>query len=298
MQEVICVICKTNKNTKVLYQEKLNLRKINSKTFSARRTPDRNHFRFLKCKKCGLIFSNPILSTAKINSLYSRSTFNYKLEAEYLKKTYWEYFSKYIDPKTIKKLKILEIGCGNGFFLEKLREMGAQDVYGIEPGIPSVLKARNDIKKNIKINVLRKGIFSEKYFDIVICFHTLDHVVNPNEFLEISKSFIKKNGKLLFIVHDTDGLSVKFFGEKSPIFDIEHIFLFNKNNLRLLLKLNNFKRIKVFAVSNKYPLNYWIYLFPFPQVFKKPLLSMLNLTRVGNLPINISAGNIGIFATK
>jgi len=46
---------------------------------------------------------------------------------------------------------------------------------------------------------------------------------------------IYRTGRKHFIVHDTKGLSVKIFGEKSPIFDIEHIFLFNKLILYLIL---------------------------------------------------------------
>lgn len=298
MREIICAICKTNKNTKVLYEEKLNLSKITSKTFSARRTPDRSHFKFLKCHKCGLIFSSPIISTTKINSLYSKSRFNYKTESEYLKKTYWKYFSKHIDPKKIGDLKILEIGCGNGFFLEKLLDMGARHVYGIEPGRPSVQKSRNDIRKNIKVSILKKNLFPKSFFDVIVCFHTLDHIVDPNDFLNISKSLLKTKGKVIFIVHNTQGLSVMLFGEKSPIFDIEHVFLFNKQNLSHLLKLNNFKSVKTFDVTNKYPLSYWIYLSPLPLSFKKKLLKFLKRTKIGSLPVSINAGNVGVFASK
>src|SRR3989338_9806014 len=113
MIDTKCAICGNNKNTKVLYKENFKLDKLNANTFSARRTPDRAHYRLLKCDRCGLIFSNPILSLNKINSLYFKSDFNYDLESEYLKKTYFKYFKKYLLNQDIKSKKVLEIGCGN-----------------------------------------------------------------------------------------------------------------------------------------------------------------------------------------
>ena len=112
MIDTKCAICGNNKNTKVLYKSTFSNKKINPKTFSARRTPDKIHYRFLKCEKCGLIFSNPVMEKEKMNLLYSKSDFNYDCESEYLKKTYFKYFKKYLIKNITKTDKILEIGCG------------------------------------------------------------------------------------------------------------------------------------------------------------------------------------------
>src|SRR5258708_1364252 len=105
-------------------------------------------------------------------------------------------------------------------------------------------------------------------FDIICCFHTLDHIVNPNLFLANTYVLLKKGGKIVFIVHDTDGLSVRLFGEKSPIFDIEHIYLFNKNSLGRLFKKNHFIVDEIFSVKNTYPLTYWLRMSPIPKLVK------------------------------
>lgn len=294
----ICAICKSNKNTKILYKKNLDKSKINSKTFSARRVPDKVHYRFLKCVKCGLIFSNPIFDEKKINFLYRESTFNYILESKFLRKTYWQYFKETIGTKNLKKINILEIGCGNGFFLDELIKKGAEKVYGIEPGKSSVGKASEQIKKYIKISLLKKGLFPNEFFDVILCFHTLDHVIEVNKFLKITYDLLKTNGKVMFIVHNTNSLSAKFLGERSPIFDIEHIFLFNSLNLNLLFRQNKFKNTKTFNVKNTYPLNYWIYLFPISLSTKKTIQKLLSFARINLLPITLSAGNLGIIGEK
>lgn len=293
-----CAICGNNKNTKVLYKSSFVKNKLDAKTFSARRTPDRLHYRFIKCDKCGLIFSNPILDKKEINKLYFKSGFNYDLESEYLKKTYFKYFKKYLSTKDIKSKKILEIGCGNGFFLQELKDNGIKNIYGIEPGKESVKKANAKIRNNIKVNILRRGVFLKESFDIILCFHTLDHIPDPNKFINIVYSLLKKEGKVFFIVHNTNGLSVKLLKEKSPIFDIEHVYLFNNLNLKQIFEQNKFSNSQVFDIKNTYPLKYWLRLFPLNKNIKSFLLKLLILLKIDLLTIKINAGNIGIVATK
>lgn len=298
MRKTFCAICENNKNTKVLFESTLGNKKLNSNIFSARRTPDRLHYRLVKCQNCGLIFSNPILDLNKINSLYLKSDFNYSGESEYLKKTYFKYFQKYLSIKNLKDKKILEIGCGNGFFLQELMDKGIKNVYGIEPGIESVNKAPLKIRNNIKVDILKEGLFAKENFDIILCFHTLDHIPYPNRFLEIVYSLLKKGGQIFFVVHNTNGLSVKLLKEKSPIFDIEHIYLFNRSNLAKIFTKNRFNNTNVFDISNTYPLSYWIKLFPIPILSKTIILKLLKLTKIGLIPVKLNAGNIGIVAVK
>jgi len=297
MMYLRCALCKNRENLKVLYKENFST-SITKKTYSARRIPDRAHFQFMRCVSCGFVFSNPIFDTEKIHELYKKSDFTYVCEAEYLKKTYGRYLQKIIKGKNVRKLNLLDIGCGNGFFLEEARRFGIRNVYGLEPGKLSIDKADPAIKKNIIVDILKPGLFKKETFDIICCFHTLDHVVDPNEFLRITYDLLKKGGSVFFIVHNTDSFSAKLLGEKSPIFDIEHIYLFNKKNLSKIFAKNHFFNIKVFNIVNTYPLSYWVRLFPFPKIIKTPLLNLLAFVKINSFPITLRAGNIAIIAKK
>ncbi len=298
MKTLVCAICGNNRNAVVLYRANFEDKNLNEKTFSARRTPDRIHYRFLLCKKCGLIFSSPILSSERIKKLYKKSDFTYSNEAHYLANTYGYYLEKVLPESGRKNLKLLDIGCGNGFFLEKAKLMGVGHVFGVEPGKESVKKARSDVRKNIKIDVLRPGLFGKNYFDVICCFHTLDHVIDPNDFLKTVNNYLKPGGKILFITHNTSGLSVRLFKEKSPIFDIEHVYLFNPNTLSIVFIKNKFKKIKVFNLKNTYPLSYWLRLLPFSKDLKDILIPIFQKLKFLNIPLSLKAGNIVIIAEK
>lgn len=293
-----CAICGKSQKLIELYPKNFSSKKVTAKTFSARRTPDRIHYRFVKCLNCGLIFSNPILPSNEIEQLYENSGFDYTLEASFLKKTYGYYLQELLSNFPNKSLSLLDIGCGNGFFLEEAREMGVSDVYGIEPGKPSVMTAQKWLQKRIKIGFFNNRSYKKNTFDIVCCFHTLDHIVDVNTFLQNVYTVLKPGGKALFIVHNTDGLSVKLFRKKSPIFDIEHIYLFNKKTLAQIFEKNKFTIDKTFDIKNRYPLIYWTRMTPIPKSLKNILLRTLRMTKISNMPLSLRAGNIGIIAQK
>ena len=297
MQQLHCAICGKKEKTVILYKARFDKKNITPATFSARRTPDRMHYQFLNCLKCGLIFSSPIFNEKEIKTLYTGSTFDYGQESEYLKKTYGKYLQDTIKDVDGKQ-KLLDIGCGNGFFLEEALERGIADVWGIEPGKKSIKSARNDLKRRIINSLYKSTLFSPQTFSIITCFHTLDHIPDPNVFVKAVYNHLRKGGRALFIVHNTSGLSVKIFGESSPIFDIEHIYLFNKKTLQKLFEKHKFRSIQVFDVINTYPLRYWWRMVPLPKTIKSIFEKIITSSFLGNIPISIPAGNIGIIAEK
>lgn len=298
MIKLKCAICGDKQKLRTLYPANFDADDLSFKKFSARRIPDGRHYRFVECQRCGLIFSNPIIETEKIDKLYEQSEFIYQSESNYLKKTYGGLLSEAIQTLDVKNPKLLEIGCGNGFFLEEAQRLGIKDVYGIEPSFPAVKQAKAGIKKRIKVDILKPGLFKANSFDLVCCFHTLDHIVYPNKFLETAFKYMKKGGRIIFVVHDTQGLSVKLFGEKSAIFDIEHIYLFNKSNLEKIFSKNGFSVTGVKDIMNTYPLGYWFKMVPFPKLLKRFVGIVFERTGIGSLALSLKVGNIAIFATK
>jgi SAM-dependent methyltransferase len=298
MTDIICALCAEKQQVKILYPATFKEEEMSTKTYSARRIPDKIHYRIVKCKKCSLVFSSPILSPKKMSLLYGKSACNYKDQIPYLIKTYFKLVEQ-IKNDLPKNPKILEVGCGNGFFLKALSDINfTKNVFGIEPSSKMVLEADPVLRSKIKVNIFKPDLFPKDNFDLILCFHTLDHMFDPNEFVRGVYTMLKKNRYVIIVVHDTEGLSVRLFGEKSAIFDVEHIYLFSKKTLRDMFERNSFKVLKVFSLINNYPLNYWVRMSGFPNFVKKYVNSAFNVLGIGKKEVSIPAGNIALIAKK
>lgn len=290
-------MCGKNQQIRELFPATFTENSIKKDIYSARRLPDKIHYRLVKCQNCGLIFSSPIFPRSQIANLYRQSLCNYQEQVPYLIKTYLTIIRK-LRQRLPKEPKVLEVGCGDGFFLEALVKYGIKDVYGVEPSFKMVALAKKELRKRIKIDVFKKNQFPQNYFDLILCFHTLDHLIDPNGFVAGAFSLLKKGGYVATVVHDTDGLSVKVFGERSPIFDIEHIYLFNKKNLREMFSRRGFEIIDVFNLVNTYPLSYWLRMSGLPLFLKNIGQRMLSVAKLSKINLSLAGGNIGIVARK
>lgn len=297
MKNLACAICGENTPFEVLYPANFQREHIGKDLFSARRSPDRCHYRMVRCRKCGLIFSNPILEENIIHQLYKESHLTYGQEIANLKKTYGNYLENIINFMP-RRNNLLEIGCGNGFFLEEALNIGFKNVWGVEPSVDAVSKASRKIRPFIKINNFQPELFKNKYFDIICFFQTLDHIINPNIFLKDCFKILKKQGIIFCIVHNSGSVLAKILGEKTPILDIEHPYLYNKITLKKIFEKNNFEVVKVMDIANEYSLGYWTKILPFGIFFKNGVEKMIALFHLEKIKLKIKAGNIGVVARK
>lgn len=278
----------------VLYKKNFRDEDLNADVFSARRTTEHFHYEMVKCQKTGLIFSRHILDDNSLNALYKDSVVTFGEQTEFIKNDYWRPIKDYVGKWN--KGRSLDIGCSNGFFLEVLKDNGYAEVHGVEPGEEPKKIARADVRDNIVTGFYGPGLYPDNYFDLVTCFQTLDHLSDPLGMLKNMYNSTKSGGHVYMIMHNTKALQARLFGEKSPIIDVEHIYLFNKENLPELCKKAGFKVVSVFDVKNGYPYSYWVRMAPLPlKGMWKGIFKMLGLY---NKILAINAGNMGIILEK
>lgn len=295
MIQTRCAICETDSADQELYDETLGQAAATFQRFSARRTPDRVHYRIVQCRECGLLRSNPILPDGELARLYQGSTMTYLDEAAFAGSTYAHYLRRYMTFAPGKD-RLLEIGCGNGFFLEQALALGFHEVHGVEPSRQAVELASPQLRNNIRNDIFRDGLFPAGYFDVVCAFQVFDHMAHPNEVLQACNRTLKPGGVALFINHDSGAFPNRLFGERSPIIDVEHIYLYNRETMRHIFSKNGFDVLDVFPVRNRYPLSYWCKMAPLPSALKSRLLGFLQGSRLGQWTMSLKAGNLGLVA--
>ncbi len=288
-----CLFCE-NSPDKVLFPEKLHDSSFTGFSFSARRERQREHYRIVRCEKCGLIRSDPIIDLNTIDNLYTESSCLSQHEIPYAAKTYAKLTSKLLKKYSPNRIQsLLEVGCGTGFFLKEALGMGLKEVLGFEPSRDCCEKADATVDGLIINSVFDSDMIDGKTFDLICSFHVFDHLPNPRKTIASLSQHLSANGMLLLVVHDVESLSAKILGDYSPIFDVEHIYLFSKNTIKILLENADFKTLETGSLTNTYPLEYWMRMAPFISTLRKFFPQNL-----AQLPVSLNAGNLYILAQK
>ena len=79
--------------------------------------------------------------------------------------------------KLKKNCKILDVGCGKGFFLKDFKDiMPNAKVFGADISSYAINKSHPKIKNNLKITNCTKLPWKNNYFDLVVSFNTLHNL--------------------------------------------------------------------------------------------------------------------------
>jgi ubiquinone biosynthesis O-methyltransferase len=95
-----------------------------------------------------------------------------------------------------KNKKVLDVGCGTGFFAFHAAKKGAK-VLGIDYAEEGINIAKKKYKhKNLKFEKLDAKEIKEK-FDIIVLIGVLEHMDEPFEILRLLKSKLNPKGKII-----------------------------------------------------------------------------------------------------
>ena len=196
------------------------------------------------------------------------------------------------------KKRFLDIGCGNGFLLEKAIELGWEEVFGIELSKNAVNKANSSIRKNIYNESFESNNYRDNNFDVIFFAMVIEHFADINKCLSEVKRILAPGGCLIVISHDEQHFLSKILKDRHPIINDEHVCVFNKITLMRILTKHNFKINKIKSLKNIYPVQYWLKIVPLNNFFANFFVFILNFFGLGNINLGIRAGNIYCIAKK
>jgi len=286
-----CAICQTAGDSSELHAANFSAQALNPEVFSARRLPDRVHYRMVRCNTCGLVRSDPVAHPDLIAQLYQRSEFTYASQTEDLRRTYGRYLRR-----LGRKGSLLEIGCGNGFFLSEALDQGYAEVHGVEPSSDAIAHADERVRKQIVCDMMRPGLFPPASFDVICLFQVFDHISDPRAVIEECVRILRPGGLILFFQHNIHAVSARLLGKLSPIIDIEHTFLYSPQTLARLCALCGLQTIDSGAALNTYSLAYLVHLLPLPLSLKKITIAAMEKTPIGRVRLRVPLGNMYLVA--
>lgn len=241
----------------------------------------------VKCKKCGLIFSNPMPIPNNIQDHYGVFPEKY-WEGDYFNSidNYFQWqinkFKTLISYET--DFKVLDIGSGIGKAILAL-ERNNFKAYGVEPSRQfyeySIQKMGLDRNK-LNCEKIEDVEFDEGCFDFIILNAVLEHLYKPSVTIEKALKWLKKDGLLYIAVPSARWLTNKFInyyyklifsnyvGNLSPMSEPYHLYEFDLNSFYENSLINNYKIVSFdYHICNTFLPNSLDFIF-------KPLMKFTN----------------------
>ena len=139
-------------------------------------------------------------------------------------------------------LKLLDLGCGNGEFLEIVRGCGWEAV-GVEPDPKAVAHAHAK-----GLNVERGGIEvfrqDQELFDVITLSHVIEHVHDPVSVLSASFRLLKPGGWLWMETPNINSFGHETFREDWRGLEVpRHLVIFGSKSLENVLRGQGFVNV-------------------------------------------------------
>lgn len=214
----------------------------------------------LQCRDCGLVFLDLRKPKKEVESFYTKE---YR-EADTLPKISAEEW--FTNPIIIQDCKnrmdwisrrygdvsgkiILDIGCSSGYFLKTLFSADTNPI-GVE-----LNDSCSNYARSLGFTIYSKSIETIGFrneFDLVVMFHTLEHVLYPIAALRAIYTSLKHGGVFMGEVPNQDDWRIKIFNNeivKRFHYDPFHYYYFSPKTLTDYLKKCGFDNIRLETVE-------------------------------------------------
>lgn len=197
----------------------------------------------LKCRRCGFVFMHKIPTAEELERHYALYAYETENELSEATRLSIEYHLDTFEPYR-KNNRLLDVGCGEGWILERAKARGWQ-VCGTEFSPRAVALCRG---KGIKMYAgeLQVEQMEEKDFDVLISTETLEHIYNPRE--EVRKFYqLLRPGGLLYITTPNFNSYLRYlFGSNYSVIEYpEHLAYYTPKTLHRLLQESGFRKKKL-----------------------------------------------------
>jgi len=214
----------------------------------------KDKFSYITCNNCKVGLLTPFPTPQEFQEKYNTEIYYDELSSKSENKfaDFFLNFRIYEFPwdftlEYIKEGKALDVGCGNGEYLENLKDNGfeifATDYSQI--ALDRTIKRTKAKSTNFFLGDFSEINFPHK-FDSISFWHVLEHVEKPQSYIKKSFDLLNDGGYIVGEVPNYDSLILKIFKENySWIMIPEHIIYYSNFSLSYALKEAGFSEIYI-----------------------------------------------------
>ena len=264
----------------------------------SKRLFNKNGYFLVSCGYCGHVYVPIKPENNFFEKLYSKEYFSDEKTSGY-----GDYFAekraieltaksrlKRLDAFKIKSRRLLEIGCGTGFFLNVAKD--SFHVTGVELSDFAALYAKKYFNLNVYQGTLDKASFTFSSFDVVVIWDVIEHIVDPIGLITEIKKILCPKGLLVFTTPNTSSFLCMLQNKSWRLFDPPyHLNYFSRKNDVKMLDSIGFKVLKIESTWEWHSFGYlfhalWVY---HNKKLFRGLGKFLRKSRLGkiNIPLNL-----------
>lgn len=201
LESAVCCLCETDTGDIIGAGE----------DFEYRTSADK--FTVKQCRECGLVYLDPRPAFSEFERIYpanyhafefSESEFGFvfnvrrRLEAKRLLS-----WCKDLPDDA----RIIDIGCGDGFHLELLKDFGKK-TWTLEGVDADERAAKMAEKKGLTVHcgLLEDLPLTKESYDLAILIQTIEHLADPPRLLREVRSLLRPGGRIVIVTDNTDSL--------------------------------------------------------------------------------------------
>jgi 2-polyprenyl-3-methyl-5-hydroxy-6-metoxy-1,4-benzoquinol methylase len=198
-----------------------------------------------KCGSCNFVFAQKIPTLDELEKHYEGYGRNDYLSPITIKR-YHEILDRFEPFK--KSGKLLDVGCGIGYFLEVAKSRG-WEVYGTE-FTDEAIEICQSKGISMKKGILNPNDFELESFDIITSFEVIEHINNPREELANFYKLLRKGGMVYVTTPNFNSLlRYRLKSNYNVIVYPEHLSYYTPKTLKKVYNLSGFKTRKVEATG-------------------------------------------------
>jgi SAM-dependent methyltransferase len=156
------------------------------------------------------------------------------------REVFWLENLEKLNPK--KGQKILEVGCGRGVTLDRLKKEFNLDTFGVDIAEEAIVDAKKEclFKHDLGVASATKLPFEDNFFDLLVTFDVLEHVEDQKKAISEMDRVLRPGGKILiytinrnqtgtwdFLI-DKLGIDVYKRSDHNPKFFLDPVWLNNE----------------------------------------------------------------------
>jgi SAM-dependent methyltransferase len=218
-------------------------------------------YTIVRCRACGLVYTNEIPSAAELEAVYGRAFFEVgqkfagRSEGVGLVNAAAR-VSRLFELPDVGRARWLDVGCATGDFLEAARRAGVSEVRGVELSEYAASEARArgfDVARGDFASVA----LPPAAFDVVTMWDYIEHVPDPAASLHRAFAALRPGGYLAISTGDAASLAARVMGRFWHLMiPPKHLYFFTLDTLVRLLQGAGFLMVRIDKPGKRVPLDF------------------------------------------